>query len=158
MALDSATLFGAVGPQVEGVEDAAGDVKAAEEHLRAEVARAQSRVREAQGALSDRQLEVLQGWTDMDLLGRAMKIISGQSAEWPGADDKSQDLSGVEGELVGFEVGTIGGSPIEPPTAVIFHVKVGEGQSVDPGQHSLRADQARYELEALPKPDEEPVQ
>ncbi|HVX57803.1 MAG TPA: hypothetical protein VHA37_08815, partial [Candidatus Saccharimonadales bacterium] len=75
--LDPDTLMSAVAAQTAAVEDAGGDVKAANVRLREAVMEAQAEVSSARERLGVRQQEVIRNLTDMGLMGRAIRITAG---------------------------------------------------------------------------------
>jgi len=160
--LRPATLMGAVVREVAAVEDAQGDIKAANEQLKDDILAAQRRVESAEGNLTDNQQEVISVLKGMSLVGRMVDFESGTSlavvySRPPGKDiarRKEEDLTGVSGELMGFEVGTLLGKPIQPANTVVLHIDTKGSTHVQADRIAVAANGAEYTINEVLQPEE----
>lgn len=152
MRLNRTSITAVLAHDLLAVEDAEGDVKGAQEHMRQEMIVEQRKVHAAEGVVTERQQSVIDMLAGMRLAGRTVEVSVGDSLETE--ESESRNLSGVRGEVVDFEVGSVLGRPIEPAGAVVLHIRTDDEQIVPPGRYPLRADLADYSLSELPDPDQ----
>jgi hypothetical protein len=147
--------------EIIDVEDAHGDVKAAEERLRLP----KQQLDAAEQALAAKHERLSKRVAELNLAGREINFESGTSqatVHGTGMEDLSVipekiSLKGVAGTILGAEAGTLLGRKVAEDDTVVLHVKPNNGSA--PLQRSLiiHADKAVYSIEgALPKDSEDP--
>src|SRR6185312_3248594 len=130
--LDPSTLMGAVASQRFAVENAAGDVKGAQQRLREEVITAQQAVEQTYEELADRQTALRDRLDELSLPGRMIDFMAGSALgavdlsdpAHPYIEPKSEgeQIAGSGGTITAVEAGTFLGNPVEPADSIILLV------------------------------------
>ena len=164
---DRATLTSKLALRASAVEDAEGDLMAAEERMRGVITEAQRDVDAKRAVLSDRQQDAGESLKELGLASRAIDFTSGRALaavdfsdpENPYVikDAEDEDLAGTGGVITGTELGTFLGEPIHPPEAVVLlvdmdpdrgHLNYAVGGDY---RYAVRADKAEFKTGEIPQ-------
>lgn len=169
--LDPSTLMGAVSSQTLAVENAAGDVKGAQQRLRDDVTAAQRKVEQAQDQLTDEQAALRRRLEELDLPSRLIDFTGGTALgavdlsepEHPHLESRSKEepLAGSGGTITDVEVGTFLGKPITPADSIVLLVDMDDGKgdlqfAGLPGyRYAVLANAAEYTISEVPQREDE---
>lgn len=167
---DRATLTSKLAVRASAVQDAAGDLRGAEERMREAIIEAQRDVDDKQGELSARKQEARGGLEELGLVSRAIEFTAGRALAAADLSDpenpyvveaaEGEDLAGTSGVVTGAELGTFLGNPVHPPESVVLLVDmdqdkghlnyaVGEGY-----RYAVIANEAEFKIGEIPEPEE----
>ncbi len=170
LTFDQRTIDSMLMPDWENIEDAEGDVRAAEEHMRAdiksaheefraaqrrfegEVESAKGGVAKAEEALEGRRQGVQVTLDGLELEGRQVDFAAGQSMaairfdreSGNYAEDAGYDLAGVSGTVLFAEAGALHDEPLERWDDVALVFSTEGGPELPAGRYAVAASQADF--------------
>lgn len=155
-----AEILDRVWPHTMAVDDAQGNLTAAEEALRLPMQRAQS----AREALVQKRNDLTGEIAQLGLVGKTISIESGTSlavVRGSGLEKLSivperHDLEGVEGMLIGAAAGTVWGREVADAGTIVFHVDVRTGVAPTEISYIFSANEAVYTIAGAMRDPEVP--